>query len=76
MMTENLFSEPVLKDLYFGPLEPFLNCFEGLLLDQGYRRTSIHEKIRVVADFRVWLHQQHVGINELSDRSIDEFIKH
>jgi site-specific recombinase XerD len=76
MMTEHLFSEPVLKDLYFGPLEPFLNCFEGLLLDQGYRRTSIHEKIRVVADFRVWLHQQHVGINELSDRSIDEFIKH
>jgi hypothetical protein len=40
-MTEHLFSEPVLKDLYFGPLEPFLNCFESLLLDQGYRRTSI-----------------------------------
>ena len=69
-MTENLFSEPVLKDLYFGPLKSFLDYFEGLLLDQGYTRTSIQEKLRVVADLRSWLHQQHVELNELR-RSVD-----
>lgn len=75
-MTENLLSEPVLKDLYFGPLKPFLDRFECLLLEQGYAMTSIQEKIRIAADFREWLHQQHFELNELSDRLIDEFIKY
>jgi len=75
-MTEKLFSEPVLKHSYDGPLKPFLDCFEALLSDRGYARTVIEEKLRIVTDFRAWLYQQHFELNELSDRSIDEFIKH
>lgn len=75
-MTENLVSEPVLKDLYVGPLKPFLDCFETLLFDLGYTRTSIKEKIRLVANFWEWLNQQHFELKELSERSIDEFIKY
>jgi len=75
-MTEKLFSEPVLKHLYDGPLKAFLDYFEALLSDRGYKRTVIKEKLRIVSDFREWLYQQHFELNELSEGSIDEFIKH
>jgi site-specific recombinase XerD len=75
-MTEKLLSDPALTDLYRGPLKPFLDCFGVVLSDEGYARTSIKEKLRVVADFRGWLHQQHFELNGLSDLSIDEFMKY
>lgn len=57
-MIEYLFSESVLKRLYVGPLKPFLNSFEALLLDRGYTRSSIKDKIRLMARFSEWIHQQ------------------
>jgi len=69
-MTENLLSEPVLKDLYVGPLKSFLDCFETLLFNLGYVKASIKEKIRLVANFWESLNQQHVELKKVSERSL------
>ena len=75
-MIEDLFSEPVVKRLYVGPLEPFLDSFASLLANQGYTRSSIKDKIRLVARFSKWLHQQHLEVNELNDQWIEKFIRY
>jgi site-specific recombinase XerD len=74
-MTEYLFSESVLKRLYVGPLKPFLDSFEALLSDRGYTRDSIKDKIRFIARFSEWLHQQRLEVNELNNQVTDKFIR-
>jgi site-specific recombinase XerD len=61
---------------YVGPLKPFVDSFETLLLDQGYARSSIKEKIQLVAKFSKWLRQQHLEVNELNNQVIEKFIKY
>ncbi len=75
-MLEQLFSGSALKQLYVGPLQPFLNSFESLLSNQGYARFSRKDKIRLLSRFSKWLHQQHLGVNELSDQVIEKFIRY
>ncbi len=74
-MIEYLFSESVLKRLYVGPLKPFLNSFEALLLDRGYTRSSIKDKIRLMARFGEWIHQQRLEVNGLNGQVIGKFIR-
>jgi site-specific recombinase XerD len=74
-MTEYLFSESVLKRLYVGPLKPSLHSFEALLSDRGYTRYSIKDKIRLIARFSEWIHQQHLEVNELNGQVINKFIR-
>ena len=45
-MLEHLFSKSVLKRLYVGPLEPFLNIFAALLLERGYEGSSVKDKLQ------------------------------
>jgi site-specific recombinase XerD len=74
-MLEDLFSKTVSKRLYVGPLEPSLNSFAALLLERGYTRPNVKDKIRFVARLSKWLHQQHLEVNDLNDQLIDQFIK-
>ncbi len=74
-MLEHLFSESALKQLCVGPLWPSLNSFESLLSNRGYARFCKKDKIRLVARFSQWLHQQHLEVNELNDQVIKKFIK-
>lgn len=75
-MIEHLFSKSVVKRLYVGTLEPFLDSFASLLSNRGYAGSSIKDKIRLVAKFSEWLNQQHLEVNELNEQWIDKFIKY
>ncbi len=75
-MLEHLFSESVLQQFHVGPLESYLNSFTVLLSDLGYTKFSMKRKIRLVAQFSQWLHQQHLGVNDLKEEVFYSFIKY
>jgi hypothetical protein len=49
-----------------GPLAEHLGAFEGLLTDQGYAQESIRRKLRLVADFSVWLKRKKILIDVIA----------
>lgn len=75
-MLEHLFSKTVLKRLYVGPLEPWLNSYAALLLERGYAKSSVKDKVRFAARFSRWLHHQHLEVNDLNEQWIEKFIKY
>jgi len=48
-----------------GPLAPYLDCFSGLLCDQGYAQQSAHLKVRLVAEFSQWLEKKGISLEEI-----------
>jgi len=75
-MLENSFSKSVLQQLRVGPLAPYLNAYTALLSDQGYKKFSLKYKIRLIAKFNHWLHQQHFDVNELTEEVFNNFFKY
>lgn len=58
-----------------GPLGAHIDGFAGLLLCQGYATHTARWKIRLVADLSTWLGQRHLGIKDLKEEQVDEFLK-
>lgn len=75
-MLENLFSESVLQRFRVGPLAHYLNTFTAQLSERGYTTSSMKQKIRLVATFSQWLHQHHLGVNDLKKEVLDNFLEH
>ena len=76
-MTEEFFSDPVmLQRLKVGPLAPYITKFAALLSEQGYAKSTTKGKIRLVADFSQWLRKQKVGIQDLDEQLVSNFLKH
>jgi integrase/recombinase XerD len=57
-----------------GPLGPYLDRFAGLLSQQGYSRQVGMQKMRLVALLSGWLEQAQVGIGQLDEECIAEFL--
>jgi site-specific recombinase XerD len=75
-MLDHLFEESVLERFHVGPLQPYLNTFAAELSKRGYSRYCMKHKIRLIAQFSQWLLQQQVGINELEEELIDDFVEY
>jgi site-specific recombinase XerD len=61
--------------LRFGPLASQIDGFAGLLLSQGYATHTGRWKIRVVADLSRWLHRRRMGMKDLNEEQIGQFLK-
>lgn len=75
-MLEHLLEESVLHRFHVGPLEPYLSTFAAELSERGYARYCMKHKIRFIAQFSQWLLQQQIGINELKEELIDDFVEY
>ena len=51
-----------------------LDRFCAGLADLGYQRRMIRHKLRVVRDWARWLTEEHLGIGDLDDGRVDEFV--
>lgn len=58
-----------------GPLGPHLDSFAHWLAAQGYSRLAATRKIRLVAHWSRWLHQRHIGLKQLNEHRIGDFLK-
>jgi site-specific recombinase XerD len=59
----------------YGPLGPHLDRFAHWLAEQGYSRLVATRKIRLVAHWSRWLHQRHIGLTQLNEHRIGDFLK-
>jgi site-specific recombinase XerD len=64
-----------LKRYQFGPLGSYLEGFAHLLSEQGYSRKYGMEKIRLIALLSRWLAEKKIGIQELDEQRITDFLK-
>jgi site-specific recombinase XerD len=75
-MIDRFFSRGVtLGHLRRGPLGFHIDGFAALLSCQGYARHTGRLKIRLVADLSAWLGKRPLGIKDLDEKQIGEFLK-
>lgn len=58
-----------------GPLGPHLDSFAHWLAEQGYSRMAATRKIRLVAHWSRWLGQRHIGLKQINEERIEDFLK-
>lgn len=59
-----------------GPLGPHIDTFVAVLLERGYVRTGIKDRIRLIASLSQWLHRQQIDIKELDEHKIKKFLQY
>jgi site-specific recombinase XerD len=64
-----------LDHLRYGPLGFYLDGFANLLSGQGYATHAGRQKIRLVADLSAWFGNRRLGINDLDEEQIGEYLK-
>ena len=58
------------------PLAPYINCFIGLLQNQGYAQNSAHLKVRLAVDFSHWLKQKGISLHEITTAHITYYLQY
>ncbi len=59
-----------------GPLAPYIDCFIGLLHDQGYTQNSAHLKVRLASEFSLWLKQKETSLQDISEEHIECYLRY
>ncbi len=59
-----------------GPLAPYIDCFIGLLRDQGYTQNSAHLKVRLASEFSLWLKQKETSLQDISEEYIECYLRY
>jgi len=76
-MTSQFFTEAgTLERLRVGPLSNHLDGFAALLAEQGFKKATGREKLRLLGYFSRWLNRRGLGLEKLDERVIDEFARY
>jgi integrase/recombinase XerD len=59
-----------------GPLVGYIGPFERLLIDLGYPRNSARERLRLIAEFSVWLKANNMLIKEVTHESARRYLRY
>ncbi len=74
-MVKKLFPKArALQRIYEGPLGPYMDMFVTHLHENGFARPSIRDRIGIIARLSRWLEQSKLGIVNLNEKRVDEFI--
>jgi site-specific recombinase XerD len=73
-MIDHFYSNPkLLQHWHQGPLEPHLNQFAQLLIQNGYSRTVGRTKLRLVAQLSQWLGSRRILLHQLDEQKASAF---
>lgn len=64
-----------LKQLRAGTMQPFLEEYARLLVEKGYCRLCGQGKVKLVADFGLWMASKRFSIEEIGDQQAVDFLK-
>lgn len=67
-------NEALAKDRWIGRLASHLDDFEALLDGQGYAKTTVQQKIKLLAGFSAWVERQDVPLSLLGEEDADRFL--
>jgi site-specific recombinase XerD len=75
-MKNHFQSDSAMLDRYRrGPLGPHLGSFANWLSEQGYRRQTGMQKLRLFAFLSRWLEQKKISIRQLDEQRMEQFRK-
>jgi len=76
-MIDQFYSHPLSSErLRPGPLGTYIDVFAQNLVEQGYARWTVEEKIRVVAGFSRWLQSGERVVENLDEQVVSEFLRY
>lgn len=64
----------VSRVLLTGPLAPFADAYRAVLLERGYAPLSVVNELRQVKRFSRWLDAGGLGVGELSEARVEDFL--
>ena len=64
----------VSRVLMTGPVAPFADAYRAELLERGYAPLSVVNELRQVKRFSRWLDAGGLGVGELSEVRVEEFL--
>jgi site-specific recombinase XerD len=74
-MIENIFPDPRSQQrLFSGPLASYLDGFAALLAAEGYAKTTLKDKLRLIAHLSRWLQRQGLPLTTLDEQRITQFL--
>lgn len=59
-----------------GPLAPYIDSFIEVLHEQGYAQNSAHLKVRLSAEFSLWLKQEGTSLHDISEEYIACYLRY
>ena len=76
-MTDQFFTNPrVLYRLHAVPLGSWVDSFAARLSEQGYAKSSIKYRIRLLSILSRWMHRGRIGIRDLDEQTTIKFLKY
>lgn len=76
-MIDQFYSHPSSSErLHPGPLGTYIDVFAQHLVEQGYAKWTIEEKIRVVTGFSRWLQSGEREAENLDEQVVSEFLRY
>ena len=73
---ERIYREPRrVEFLRTGPLADHIEGFAALLLEQGYRRSSLQNRLCAAGRLGQWLRKRAIGARDLNEARITQFIR-
>lgn len=76
-MKNQFFEDPkALQEAHVGPLCSYIETFAVGLSQQGYARSTAKEKIRLVADLSRWLDRRQLGLDDLDEQRVVQFLQY
>lgn len=74
-MVNQFYSNPrTLQRIHEGPLGAYMDMFATYLHENGFARSSGRYRITVIAKLSRWLEQRKLGIGDLNEKRVNEFI--
>lgn len=76
-MTEEFLTGQIrLQRPHAGPLGAYISTFARLLSERGYAPYSAEYRIRLVARLGHWLHRRRLGVKDLDEQRIAQFLQY
>ena len=74
-MMEKFFPDPCSQQrLFSGPLASYLDGFAAVLAAGGYAKTTLKDKLRLIAHLSRWLQRQGLPLTTLDEQRITQFL--
>ncbi len=63
------------KNMCQGPLGSIMPAYAALLLQQGYKQSSVHLELLFLTDLNQWLHRQRLQVTDLTEPTVHRYLR-
>ena len=76
MIDQFISDSRAVEEVRIGPIGAYMDRFVSLLLERGYARSTVKQKVSIMIKLNQWLKKQALTIHNFNEVIISKFIKH